>query len=105
MITLNAYLRRKKNIVDFVHDITESYYERGKYGCRNFHVTKTPLFLLLFYLPMIVSLCFLNLFLYKIPMHRKCVRLKCVSYFLLYALFFFNSYFLREHLFKLVSLS
>ena len=33
-------------IVVFVHDSTENYYERGKYGCRNFHVTKTPLFVL-----------------------------------------------------------
>ena len=27
-------------VVEFVHDATENYYERGKYGCRNFHVTK-----------------------------------------------------------------
>src|SRR4051812_23985056 len=107
MITLNAYLRMKKIIFEFVHDTTESYYERGKYGCRNFHVTKTTLFLLevlkllLSYLPMIVSLCFLNLFIYKIPMHRKWVRLKCVSYLLLDDLFCFNSYSLHEHLHKL----
>src|SRR5215203_872482 len=31
-------------IVEFAHDATESYYERGKYGCRNFHITKTPLY-------------------------------------------------------------
>ena len=30
-------------IVEFVHDATENYFERGKYGSRNFHVTKTPL--------------------------------------------------------------
>ena len=90
-------------IVEFVHDATENYYERGKYGCRNFHVTKTPLFLLkvlkllLFYLPMIVSLCFLNLFIYKIPMHRKHVRLKCVLNLPLDALFCFKYYFLRVH--------
>ena len=35
-------------IGEFVHDDTENYYVRGKYGCRNFHVTKTPLFLLKF---------------------------------------------------------
>ena len=91
-------------VLEFAHDATENYYERGKYGCRNFYVTKTPLFLLkvlkllLCYLSMIVSLCFLNLFHYKIPMYRKWVRLKCVSYLLLDALFCFNSYFLREHL-------
>ena len=33
-------------IVEFVHDATENYYERGKFGCWNFHVTKTPLFIL-----------------------------------------------------------
>ena len=26
-------------IVEFIHDATENYYERGKYGCRNFHLT------------------------------------------------------------------
>ena len=35
-------------IVEFAHVATESYYERGKYGCRNFHVTKTPLYMLKF---------------------------------------------------------
>ena len=33
-------------IVEFVHDASENYYERGKYGCWSSHVTKTPLFLL-----------------------------------------------------------
>src|SRR4051812_34386313 len=72
-------------IVEFIHDATENYYERGKYGCRNFHGTKTPLLmlkilkLLWFHLPMIVTLFFVNLFLYKIPMHRKWVRIKFVS--------------------------
>ena len=55
-------------IVEFIHDATENYYERGKYGCRSFHGTKTPLYmlkvfkLLLFYLPMHVTLFFVNLF-------------------------------------------
>ena len=79
-------------IVQFVHDATENYYERGKYGCRNFHSTKTPLILkvlklFLFYLPMLITLFFMNLFVYKIPMHRKWVRLKCVSNLLLDAPF------------------
>jgi hypothetical protein len=92
-------------------DATENYYDRGKYGCWNFHVTKTPLFilkvlkLLLFYLPMLVTMCFFDLFSYKIPMHRKWVILKCVSYLLLDVLFCFNSYFLCEHLLKLLSLA
>ena len=71
-------------IVELVHDATENYYERGKYGCRSSHVTKTPLFMLkvlklhLLYLPMLNALCFIDLFSYKMPMHRKRVRLKCV---------------------------
>jgi hypothetical protein len=98
-------------IIEFVYDATENYYERGKYGSWNFHVTKTPLFilkvpkLLLFYLPMLVTICFFDLFSYKIPMYRKWVRLKCVLYLLLDALFCFNSYFLYEHLLKLLRLA
>ena len=71
-------------IVEFVHDATESYYERGKYGCKIFQVAKIPLFMLkvlklyLFNLCMLVALCFNNLFCYKMPLHRKWVRLKCV---------------------------
>src|SRR3954470_6045486 len=67
-------------IVEFIHDATENYYERGKYGCKNFHGTETPLYvlkvlkLLLFHLPMPITLFFVNLFAYKIPMHRKWVR-------------------------------
>src|SRR3954469_14023282 len=34
------------SILYVVHDATENYFERGKFGCRNFHVTKTPLFML-----------------------------------------------------------
>src|SRR3954465_14853812 len=51
-------------ILDVVHDATENYFERRKFGCRNFHITKTPLFMLkvlkLFFvdLPMYVTLCF-----------------------------------------------
>jgi hypothetical protein len=98
-------------IVEFVHDATENYYERGKYGFWNFHVTKPPLFilkvpkLLLFYLPILVTMCFFDLSSYKIPMHRKWVRLKCVLYLLLDALFCFHSYFLCEHLLKLLRLA
>src|SRR4051812_47344525 len=76
-------------ILDVVHDATENYYERGKYGYRNFHVRKTPLSMLkilkvlLFYLPMLDALCFTYLFFFKLPMHRKHVRLKCGLSFLL----------------------
>lgn len=97
-------------IVEFVHDATGNYYKRGKYGCRNFHGTKTPLYmlkilkLLVFYLPMLVTLFFLNLFVYKISMHRKRVRLKCVSNLLLDAPFAPFSIFMRASL-KLLSSS
>ena len=64
-------------IVEFVQYATENYYERGKYGCWIFHVTKTPIFMLL-YLPMLNALCFIDLFSYKMPMHRKKVRLKYI---------------------------
>src|SRR3954462_9002024 len=55
-----------------------------KYGCRNFHDNKLPLVmlrLLLFLsasLHMLVFACLDNLFTYKMPMHRKYVRLRCV---------------------------
>ena len=80
-------------IVEFDYDPTCNYYERGKYGCRNFHVTKLPLFVLKFlmlhssYLHMLDIACLDNLFLYKIPMHRKYVRLKCVCHMFYDALF------------------
>ena len=60
-------------IVEFDYDPTCNYYERGKYGCRNFHVTKLPLVmlrLLLFLsssIHMLVFYCFDNLFAYKMP--------------------------------------
>src|SRR3954470_7805561 len=64
-------------IVEFIHEATKNYYERGKYGFRSFHGTEIPLYvlkvlkLLLFHLPMPITLFFVNLFAYKIPMHRK----------------------------------
>ena len=71
-------------IIEFYYDPTYNYYERGKYGGRNFHVTKLPLVmlrLLLFLsasLHMLVFACLCNLFAYKMPIHRKYVRLRCV---------------------------
>ena len=72
------------------------YYEREKYGCINFYVTKLPLVmlrLLLFLsssLHMVVFACLDNLFAYKIPMHRKRVRLKVSCHMLYDALFVFQ---------------
>ncbi len=80
-------------IVNFIHVATESYYERGKHGLMHLNNIKFPLFMLnflklqLFCFPMLVALCFHDLFIYKIPMHRKWVRLKCSLNLLLDALF------------------
>ena len=71
-------------IVDFINDATESYYEIGKHGYMHLNNIKFPLFMLkflkfhLFCLPMLATLCFIDLFFYKIILHRKWVRLKCV---------------------------
>ena len=49
----------------------------GNMVIKKIHVTKTPLFmlkvlkLLLFYLPILITMFFMDLFDYKIPMHRK----------------------------------
>ena len=73
--------------------IQHVYYERGKYGCRNFHVTKSPLFALKLlmlsssHLHMLEIACLDNLFSYKMPMHRKYVTLNCVFHMLYDALF------------------
>src|SRR5215208_77747 len=90
-------------IVEFVHDATESYYERGKHGYMHLNNIKFPLFMLrilklrLCCLSMLIALCLYDLFIYKIPFHRKWVRFKCVLNLLLDSLFCFNSYFLREY--------
>ena len=57
-------------IIEFDYDPTCHYYERGKYGCRNFHVTKLPLIMLrlsMFYsstLHVLEISCLRNLFAY-----------------------------------------
>src|SRR5215217_2078567 len=90
-------------IVEFVHDATESYYERGKHGYMHLNNIKFPLFMLkilklrLCCFSMLTTLFFMNLFVYKIPFNRKWVRLKCVLNLLLDVLFCFKSYFLRVH--------
>jgi hypothetical protein len=59
-------------IVNFIHDATKNYYERGKHGFMHLNIIKSPLFMLkvlmlhLFCFPMLVALCFHDLFLYKI---------------------------------------
>jgi hypothetical protein len=73
-------------IVNFIHDATKSYYEKGKHGFIHLNNIKFPLFMLkilksyLFCFPMLVALCSHDLFLYKILFHRKWFRIKSVSY-------------------------
>ena len=77
--------------VEFAYDPTCNYYDRGKYGCRNFHFTKLPLIMLRLLssssLHMLLFTCLANLFAYNMPMHRNYVRLRCVCYLLHDALF------------------
>ena len=83
-------------IVEFIHDATENYYERGTYASTYLNNTKFPLSVLkslkffLFYLPMVVHSCSHKLFAHKIPMHRKWVILKFSSHILHDALFMFQ---------------
>jgi hypothetical protein len=89
-------------IVNSIHDATKNYYERGKHGLMDLNNIKFSLFLLeflkmyLFCLPMLVTMCLVDLFSYKIPMHRKWFRFKCVSYLLFYDLsclkFFYGAF-------------
>jgi hypothetical protein len=79
-------------VVNSIHDATKSYYERGKYVFKDLNNIKFSLFLLeflklhLFYLSMFATMCLVDLFSYKIPMHRKWFRFKCVSYLIFNAL-------------------
>ena len=95
--------------VEFANDPTCNYYERGKYGGRNFHVTKLPLVmlrLLLFLstsLHMLVFVCLNKSFPYKIPMHRKYVRLKLVFHMLYDALFVLHFFIFHVSIIKIIN--
>ena len=90
-------------IVEFIHDPTENYYERGSYASTYCNNIKFPLYALkvlnlcLFCLPILVDYCSHKLFAHKIPMHRKWVRLKCVIIFFMMLSLCFNPYLLCEH--------
>ena len=79
--------------VEFAYDPTCNYYERGKYGRRNFYLIKLPpvVLRLLSSLPsslhMLVFDCLANLFDYNMAMHRKYLRLRCVFHVFHDALF------------------
>jgi hypothetical protein len=79
-------------IISSIHDATESYYERGKHGFMDLNNIEFSLFMLqflklyLFCLPMLFTLRFHDLSLYKTIFHRKWFRFKCASYMLFDAL-------------------
>jgi hypothetical protein len=83
-------------IVNSIHDATEIYYERGKHGLMDLNNIKFPLFMLqilklhVFYQSLFVTMCLVDLLSYKIPMHRKWFRFKCVSHLLFDDLSCFN---------------
>ena len=89
-------LKGASYMVEFIHDATENYYERGSYASTYCNNIKFPLYVLkilklcLFCLPMLVDYCSHKLFAHKIPMHRKWVRLKCAIHILHDALFVFQ---------------
>ena len=79
--------------VEFAYYPTCNYYERGKYGRRNFYLIKLPLVMLRLLsslsssLHMLVLACLANFFAYNMPMHSKYVRLRCVCHVFHDALF------------------
>jgi hypothetical protein len=83
-------------VVNYIHDTTKSYYERGKYVLKDLSNIEFPLFMLqflkwyLFCLPMLFALRFYDLSLYKTIFYRKWFRFKCVSYLLFDTLFCFK---------------
>ena len=74
-------------IVDFINDATEIYYERGKHGYMHLNNIKFPLFMLkllkfhLFCLPMLATLCFIDLFFYKKKLFNMRLILKIMVNF------------------------
>ena len=83
-------------IVEFIHDATKNYYEKGTYALtylnniKFLHYVLIVLKLHLCCLSMLVDSFSHKLFAHKIPMHRKWVRLKCASHMLHDALFLFQ---------------
>ena len=80
-------------MVEFLHDSTENYCERGTYAFTYLNNIKFPLYVLkilklcLFCLPMLVDSCSHELFAHKIPMNMKWLRLKCACHVIHDALF------------------
>ena len=80
-------------IIEFEYGPTCNYYEIGEYGCRNFHTPNLSLVMLRLLLSLSSSLHMLdvsfldNLVAYKMSLHSKYVRLKCVCHMFYDALF------------------
>ena len=101
---LRMHLDRVKNmfcdgyIVKFAYDPTCNYYERGKYGCRNFHVTKLPLFMLRLLSSLFSSLHMLVFFALQI-----CLPIICLCIGSMLDLDLFVTCFMMLSLFQLLS--
>ena len=97
--TISEDYKKSMHVDHKENDPTCNYYEREKYDCKIFHVTKSPLFVLKLlllpssYLHMLEIACLDNLFSYKMPMHWKYVRLKCVGHM------FYDAFFVLQFLF------
>ena len=89
-------------IIEFIHDASKNYYERGTYASTYSNNIKFPLYVLkilklcLFSLPMLVDYRSHKLFAYKIPMHSGLDLNVLFICFMMLPLCF-NSYLLCEH--------
>ena len=90
--------------VELAYDPSCNYYEKGKYGGRNFHVTKLPLVMLRLLLFLSASLHMLLFDVLTIFLHIKCIFIGSmldlyvfVTCFMMLSLFF-NSCLSCEHL-------
>ena len=90
-------------IVEFIHDATENYYERGIYAYRNCNNIKFPPYVLKFlklclcYLPMLVDYCYHKLLLTKSLCIGSGLDLKVLVICFMMLPLCFNSYLLCEH--------
>ena len=85
-------------IVEFIHDATENYYERGTYAFTYFNNIKFPLYVLkilklcLFCLPMLVDSCSINCLITKSLCIGSGLDLNVLVIFFMMLPLCFNSY-------------
>ena len=90
-------------IVEFIHDATENYYERGTYAFRNCNNVKFPLYVLkvlklcLFCLPMLLIIIPISCLLKKSLCIGSGLDLNLLVIFFMVLSLCFNSYLLCEH--------